>query len=284
MFLIKLLSFLPLPFLYAISDFLSYFLNKIIKYRKKVIIHNLKIAFPQKSTEEISLIAKNFYKNLGDVVVETIKAYTISSRDISKRIRITNIELINAYFEKEVPVIVMTSHLCNWEWLLLSNCILLDYDVDAVYKRLKNKTFDKLMRGIRGRFGATMIEKDSLIRNIAQRRNVPRIIAMVSDQSPASAKNNEWYKFFGLEVPFYSGAEKISKMTNYPILFVSMKRVKRGYYDVTFSEVSGLEDKSKEGIIEKYVQLVEKAIEANPSDWLWSHKRWKHNRKLSITN
>jgi Kdo2-lipid IVA lauroyltransferase/acyltransferase len=279
MFLIKLISFLPLPFLYAISDFLSYFLNKFIKYRKKVILHNLKIAFPQKTSEEIEVIAKNFYKNLGDIVVETIKAYSISSEELAKRIRITNIELINAYFRKEVPVIVMTSHLCNWEWLLLSNCILLNYKVDAVYKQLKNKTFDELMRKIRGRFGANMIEKDSLIRNIAQRRNVPRIIAMVSDQSPASAKNNEWYKFFGLEIPFYSGAEKISKMTNYPVLFVSMKRVKRGFYEVTFSEISGLEDSSKEGIIERYATLVEKAIEETPSDWLWSHKRWKHVKK-----
>jgi Kdo2-lipid IVA lauroyltransferase/acyltransferase len=282
MFLIKLISFLPLPFLYAISDFLSYFLNKIIKYRKKVIIHNLKLAFPQTPSEELLVIAKKFYKNLGDVIVETIKAYSISSGSLARRIRITNIELINAYFEKEVPVIVMTSHLCNWEWLLLSNCILLNYKVDAVYKRLKNKTFDQLMRRIRGRFGANMIEKDSLIRNIAQRRTVPRIIAMVSDQSPASAKNNEWHTFFGLEIPFYSGAEKISKMTNYPVLFVSMKRLKRGFYEVTFSEISGLEDESKEGITQKYALLVEKAIKESPSDWLWSHKRWKHAKEKEL--
>ena len=281
MLLIKLLSYFPLFVLYLISDFFSFFLTRIIGYRKKVIVRNLKIAFPDFSEAEVKKITHKFYKNLCDVIVETIKAYSISSKQLSERVRITNIDLINQYFRKQVPVIVMTSHLCNWEWLLISNCILLDYKVDAVYKELNNKAFDELMKKIRGRFGANMIEKDSLIRDIARRRNIPRILAMVSDQSPASSKNSEWYTFFGKEVPFYSGAEKINQMTGYPVLFVSMKRTKRGYYDVTFSEIKKLENHESVPIIKKYVELVEKAIKENPSDWLWSHKRWKHARKMN---
>jgi Kdo2-lipid IVA lauroyltransferase/acyltransferase len=279
MFLIKILSYFPLPVLYLISNFLSFALTTIIGYRKKVIFRNLMIAFPHFSEKEIKMISQKFYKNLCDIIVETIKAYSITAEQLSERVRITNIDLINQYFDKQVPVIVMTSHLCNWEWLLMSNCILLNYKVDAVYKQLKNKSYDELMKKIRGRFGANMIEKDSLIRDIARRRNIPRILAMVSDQSPASSKTNVWYRFFGKSVPFYAGAEKISQMTNYPVLFVSMKRVKRGFYEVSFTEIKTLNGNNDTQVTQKYAELVERAIKENPSDWLWSHKRWKHSKE-----
>ncbi|HYG39288.1 MAG TPA: lysophospholipid acyltransferase family protein [Cytophagales bacterium] len=282
MFFIKFISHLPLSILYLLSDFLYFLLYHVIQYRKKVVFNNLKIAFPDHSEAEHSRVARDFYKNLSDIIVETIKAYSISPAALTRRIKISNIELINEYYKKQVPIIVMTSHLCNWEWLLISNCILLDYEVDGVYKKLNNKAFEKFMKEMRGRFGANMIEKNNLIRTIAQRRNIPRIIAMVSDQTPASSPTNKYYPFFGREIPFYTGAEKIAQMTKYPVLFVSMTRLSRGQYEVTFEKLADPPYTENQDITSKYVSMVEKEIRKNPENWLWSHKRWKHQKSVKL--
>lgn len=279
MYFIKIISLLPFPVLYIIADVLYLVLFYLTKYRKKVVFYNLRIAFPNSSAGEINQIAKAFYKNLCDIIVETFKANSISPAELTKRVKITNIQLINEYYDKQVPVIVMTSHLCNWEWLLLSNCILLKYPVDAVYKRLKNKRFDFIMKKIRSRFGANLIEKNSLIREVARKRNIPRIVAMVSDQTPASSVTNKWYKLFNKKIPFYTGAEKIAQMTNYPVLFVAMTRIKRGFYEVTFEKMGEPPYSENPRLIEKYISLIEKEIIGNPANWLWSHKRWKHSRE-----
>jgi KDO2-lipid IV(A) lauroyltransferase len=247
---------------------------------------NLMNSFPEKNDGEISQITKEFYYNLTDVIVETVKALTISAAELNERIRVLNFEDCLKELRSSQSIIVMASHQANWEWLQLvfsANLTPENIGVDAVYKPLHNQFSENLMLSIRTRFGSYPLPMTKLPREIVSRKSVTRIIAMVADQMPAP-ETAYWTRFLHQDTPFFTGAAKIAHRTGYPVFYVGMKRVKRGYYEVYAVplKVQHLTENVDHSIIEAYVQQVEKAIQSSPAQWLWSHKRWKHKRPAGI--
>ena len=161
------LSRLPFFVLYLISDFLAFLAGTVFKYRKKVILENLRKSFPNKSERELEIITKGFYKNLADIVVETIKGLTISQKELDKRVKIVNEDVLVKYLQDNTTNIALASHQGNWEWLLLSCASRLPVNVQAAYKPLRNQFFEKLMFGIRSRFGTEPIPSKQLVRRIS---------------------------------------------------------------------------------------------------------------------
>jgi KDO2-lipid IV(A) lauroyltransferase len=253
----------------------------VIRYRRKVISENLFRSFPEKSETERKAIRKSFYRHLSDIIVETIKALSIPPAELMRRVNIINSDELTGYLKKGQSVIVMASHQANWEWLQLVHAAKLKYAVDAVYKPLHNAFSEKLMLSIRTRFGSYPLPIFKLPREIVSRKEITRIIAMVADQTPAP-EQAMWLNFLHQDTPFFTGAAKIAKRTGYPVLFAGMRRTKRGMYEVYFTKITGLTDTqvSNEEIIQKYADEVEKAVMDKPSEWLWSHKRWKHKRQI----
>jgi len=252
----------------------------VIGYRKKVVFGNLRNSFPEKSETEIKSIAKGFYRNLMDVVFETIKMMTISKSDLVKRVFIENPEELKKFYLQGRSVVVLTSHQFNWEWLTASATLQIDHAVDAVYLRLTSKFSEKLMMHMRSRFGALMIEKGNFMRLLVSRRHIVKVNALMADQAPKNEANVLWTKFLHQETSFFMGAERIAKKMNLPVLYIEMWREKRGYYRARFSVLA--EDPlntAKNEITLKYIQALENAIKSKPSGWLWSHKRWKYPRK-----
>lgn len=259
---------------------LYYIIYYVVGYRKKVVFTNLRNSFPEKNEHEIKRIARGFYKNLMDVLLETIKMMTISKSDLVKRVFIENPEALKKFYLEGRSVVVLTSHHCNWEWLTTSATIQLDHAVDAVYLRLNNQFSDKLMMNMRSRFGALMIEKGNFMRLLVSRRHIVKVNALMADQAPKNEANVLWTDFLHQETSFFMGAERIAKKMNLPVLYIEMWRVKRGYYRAKFSVLT--EDPintEKNEITLKYIRALEKTIRTKPSGWLWSHKRWKYKRK-----
>lgn len=220
-----------------------------------------------------------------DIIFETIKLLTISEKALMERVVIENPEAIMQFRTQNKPVVVLTSHQCNWEWLLVSCSLQLDYPVDAVYLRLNNSVSDNLMLAIRSRFGANMIEKNDLFKSLIARRDIARIIAMVGDQAPKHDANVLWTEFLHQETNFFTGGERIAVKMNLPVLYVEMRRVKRGYYAINFEVLSTTPKKTaNHEITAKFVKAMEMTIQKHPSDWLWSHKRWKYAYKRSEQN
>jgi len=255
-----------------------------VRYRRKVIYQNLEKSFPDKTESEIKSIAQSFYHHLSDIIVETIKALNIPAHELIQRVTILNPEAITNYLQQGQSVIVMASHQANWEWLQLVHAAKLKYAVDAVYKPLHNHFSEKLMLTIRTRFGSYPLPMFKLPREIVSRKEITRIIAMVADQTPAP-EQAIWLDFLHQDTPFFTGAAKIAKRTGYPILYAGMRRIGRGIYEVYFTEIANQQEiqVSNEEIIFRYAQEVEKAITERPSEWLWSHKRWKHKRYIQAT-
>jgi Kdo2-lipid IVA lauroyltransferase/acyltransferase len=281
MLFFKYFSKLPFFVLYSISDFVYFILFRVIGYRKKVVYENLRNSFPHKSESEINQIAKDFYKHIADIILEFVKEYSISEEEISKRVKLVNFEVIKKYTDNNQPVIMVTGHISNWEWLL-HPLNLTGVMIDFVYLRLNSPFFEKLAYHNRTRFTTNpLIEKNDALRKTAERHHIPRVLALGSDQSPSNWKAAYWTTFLNQDSAFFTGTERIAKKFEYPVIFSEMRRVKRGYYEMEFKEIAlpnEFKDLAEGEITERFVRHLEATINKYPSEYLWSHRRWKHKR------
>jgi len=281
MFLYRLLSWLPLPILYAAAWPGYLFLYYIAGYRKAVVRHNLEQAFPEKNASEITVLSKKFYRQLVEVTAEIIRSRRMDKADFLERVSLRNPELMRHYSnDYQESVIVLAIHQGNWEWMLHGATTALDIPIDPVYKPLHNKSVDKLIFDIRSQFGSRPLSMEQSTRDIPRRRREFRLFVMVADQSPIRSERSYWTHFMNREAAFYMGAESIAKITRFPVLFAQCRRLRRGYYQIEFHELAKPPYNSEgHAIIERYVRMAEQAIRSEPESWLWSNRRWKRDRE-----
>lgn len=279
MIFFRLLSLLPFVLLYRVADILYFGLTYLIRYRRQVIEANLRRSFPTKTPTQIQALVRGFYRNLTDLIVETIKLPALSARELRRRVVYQNSEPVRQLLSHKQTVLIMASHQANWEWLPPA-AVLNGMPADSIYKQLENPFFERLMRGIRATFGANPVPTNRLLRNMASRRKEPRLIALVADQMPDTPEHGFWTEFMHQDTPFYPGSERLARSLNAPVFYIDMVRLRRGYYQATFRPVAEppYTNLPAGAILERYRDLLQQSIEANPSDWLWSHKRWKHQR------
>ncbi|GAB3900837.1 lysophospholipid acyltransferase family protein [Larkinella knui] len=279
LFFFRLFANVPIAALYIISDVLYFLLAYLIRYRKKVIDTNLKRSFPKKSDTERRYIAKKFYRNFADVLVETLKLPGLSPAELQNRVTFTNKELVEEKLGQGQAVLIMASHQCNWEWAP-SASVVNGMPADAVYKKLTNPVSERLVHYIRSNFGAKPVPMKALLREMVTRRKEPRLIALVADQIPDQPEYGYWTTFMNQETPFYPGTERLARSFSLPVFYIEMQRIRRGHYTMTFYPIAEPPyDHLPAGeILHRYRDLLEKTIQKAPSDWLWSHKRWKHKR------
>lgn len=279
MIFFRFLSRLPINILYGISNVVYFLLLYVIRYRRRVIDENLRLSFPEKSTIEIKRITKSFYRNLADIIVEVIKLPSFSPDELHQRVHVTNLDLVLSRIQAGQTIIVMTSHQCNWEWAPAA-MVLNGIPVDSVYKPLTNPFFEDLIRQIRSSFGPVPTPMQNLPRQMVARKNVPRLIGLVADQVPDVPEHAYWTNFLYRDTPFYPGGERLARSRKMPVMYIDFARIRQGYYELTFKSIAEppYDDLPLGTIIERYRDLLEETIRNNPSDWLWSHKRWKHWR------
>ncbi|GGK28475.1 lipid A biosynthesis protein [Yeosuana aromativorans] len=272
------ISILPFRLLYVFSDCVYVLVYYIIGYRKKVVDANLKLVFPDKTDGEINHITKKFYHHLCDMFLEMIKTMTISSSELKKRFKINNPDEFKRLEALNKSIILMFGHYASWEWsIVIENYI--NFKGLAVYKKLANPYFDKLVRNIRSKFNTTLISTKETIAyiNDLEHNNVKSITGFLSDQSPKVTSEVYWQDFMGIKVPCFTGAERIAKKLDFTTAFLKVSKVKRGYYEaeiLTLAENSlGYQDYQ---LTDMFLREVEKQIHEAPEYYFWTHKRWKH--------
>jgi KDO2-lipid IV(A) lauroyltransferase len=279
--LITLLSKIPLPALYMLARSIYFLLYHIIRYRKDVVLRNLQNAFPDKKPKDIETVARHFYRNYSDVIVEMVKTISIDGEALARRIHFSNSHILEDFLSQGQSVIVMLAHHCNIDWLLLACDIKLKYPMDAVYKPLHDKSLDRLLLETRSRFGAKPIPAKNTVLEIMKRKQETRCFAIVPDQTPRAEDEKFWTRFLNQDTAFFLGVEKIARLTRYPVLFMAVKRISRGHYEASFKLIAEPPYTADDHIItEHYTREVEAQIIDSPADWLWSHKRWKHKKPL----
>ena len=279
--MIKFFSRLPLRALYAFSSFLYLLAFYVVRHRHQVIRGQLEKVFPDASDAERERIHKRFLKNFCDVVVEVLKSVSMTEADMRAHVNIVNLSEARRHLDAGQSVMLVTSHLCNWEWLLHGVTLQLGYPVDAAYKPLHDQWAERLMLKIRSRFGARMVPAKELLADFLRRRGIVRAVAMNADQAPVSTDKRYWTQFLGQDTAFYIGAEQIARATRLPILYVAVRRIRRGYYEVELRPLwDGREVTEPNAVTERYARACEIDVLKSPADWLWSYRRWRLKKPL----
>lgn len=284
--LIWFISILPFKVLYFFSDLVYIIIYRIVGYRKKTVRENMALTLPHLTDSERKAIEKKFYRHFCDSFFEMIKTMTISESELKKRFAFDNIELVREFEEKGKSIVLICAHYGSYEWLLIMNKYLTTHRGFGVYKKIRNKYFDKLVRKIRGKFDAELVDTKhtiSLMRE-NQKKGILGYYGFISDQSPRIDRATYWTNFFGMEVPVHVGGELLSKKFDMNVMFVKGTKIKRGYYKATFipviqtpKEIPNFE------ITEKFLRLLEQQIVEQPEYYLWTHKRFKHRRNITTT-
>lgn len=276
-FFLYLVSLLPFWFLYGVADIIFLFLYYVIRYRRDVVSTNLKNSFPERSEAERKQIERRYYRYMADLMMETIKMITVSEASLRKRMKPTNPELVNHYFEQGRSIIAAAGHYCNWEMAALAFGLLTTEKRIIVYKPQTNEVFNDMFNRVRARFGAILVAMKQTLRTMIAFKNELTFSVLVSDQTPNMHEINYFTNFLNQPTAVFLGIEKLAKMMDAAVLFYRIDRVKRGYYTYTLVP---LIEKPKETtgheITEAHVHYLEKMIQENPQYWLWSHRRWKY--------
>jgi KDO2-lipid IV(A) lauroyltransferase len=265
--------------LFIISDLIYLLLYYIIGYRKQVVRNNLRLSFPEKGENELRELEKKSFQHFVDVFMELIKSFSITEKEMSHRLSISNPELLDPYYERHKSVIFLSGHYANWEWVSFIVERSLKYHMSVVYKKLANRYFDRLIKSTRNKFGVSFVPTREFYPEILKnlKNNKIQAYGFLADQSPKWANIKYWGSFMGVEIPVVIGPETIARKLDLPVFYFRTERVKRGVYRSTFIL---LEENPKAvplyQLTDKYVQELEKQIRKAPEFYFWTHKRFKH--------
>ena len=278
--IVYLISILPFRALYVLSDLVFVIIFHLLRYRRPVVQENLKLALPHLSDNELKVIEKEFYRHMCDMFLEMVKTWHITQEEIEDRFRFTNLEVYKNLENQGKSVVVMIAHYATYEWVVSMNSKIA-YEGFAIYKKIANPYFDKLVKDIRKKFKATLITTKETHKVIEEneKNNHKGVYGFASDQTPRLREENYWNTFMGVEVPVHVGAEMLARQYDMNVIFLRVKKTGRGYYEATFELLTdNLLEEPMYKVTELFIRKVEKQILEEPSYYLWTHKRWKHKR------
>lgn len=284
-----ILSHLPLWALYPMGFTLYFLLYYVVRYRRKVVMQNLVESFPDKGPRQLRYIAKEFYLNFADYVVETIRLGGISEREISSRITYENLSLVTDYLKDRRPVVAYFSHCINWEWVT-SLGVVADVpgsERSQVYRPLKSKWMDGYMLRIRERFHARCYPKSTVFRELLRRRKegIATFTGFMSDQKPSHNDPGYITMFLNHPTAMISGTETVARKLGAAVVYFDMTKLQRGRYHVRIVPLADDATSLPHGeLTERYTRVLEENLRRQPSIWLWTHRRWKHPVTLPATS
>jgi len=272
---------MPLPVLYGIFGLLAWIALRVLRIRLQVVMANIRACFPDSTDAEVRRIARAHYRQLGEMAAEVIRGARLSPDQFLAHVSVRNIELPRRLLAQQRPLLLVAAHQANWEWVLQAMTLQLGHPLDVGYKPIRSPSIDRAMNAIRTRFGAHLVPAKELLPDLLQRRHIVRGIAMLADQEPLSSEHQHWTTFLGRDTAFYMGPEQIARATRYAAVFVALRRVARGKYEVQFMPLAGAGEHLAPGeFTSRYARLVEEEIRAAPGDWTWGHRRWKLKRAV----
>ena len=278
-FFVFLFRIIPFSILYFFSDWVCFLLNRVIGYRKAVIFLNLRNSFPEKSEKEIRILADQFYHHLCDILLESMKAFSMKEAEVVKRYQFENTGFLEELYSQGKSVICVAGHYNNWEWAGLASGSQLKHLPVGFYKPLSNKKVDAYVQKTRvqGRSKLVSILKTAAV--FSTDYGEPAIFYMVADQSPSSARLALWMNFLNQDTAVLHGPEKYARIHNFPVVFAYCKKISLGNYRIGFKMLVEDPSVTRMGeITEKYMRALEQLIREEPRYYLWSHKRWKLKR------
>lgn len=275
------LSILPFPILYGLSSFFFLIVYYVIGYRKTVVRTNMAHALPHLSEKERRKAERKFYAHLCDLGIESLKFFTISEKQVRKRLQIENPELVDQFAKEGRSVVMAGGHYNSWELYALGMPFYHQHKAIALYKPISNKFFNQKMKATRERFGMTMVAMEDSGTYFGRKDEAYAFI-LATDQSPSNPERAFWMDFLHQDTAMLRGTETYARRFDMPVIYGDIHKIKRGHYKVVYREVTINSRATNSGEITiAYNRMLEQTIINNPPYWLWSHKRWKHKRPIT---
>lgn len=279
--LVGIFKLLPLKAIYRIVPLLSFLMRKIFKYRIKTVRQNLtsvKFSLDQNTLH----IEKKFYGQLTTHLLEAIKGFSMPIYELQQRYVLTNPEILNEYFEQKKSVLLIGSHMFNWEWGILALGGQISHQICGIYQYISNRFIHQYLMKLRSRGGMHLISYNQAIRQIVQKQGVNAFM-ILADQAVPEPSKGIWTKFLGKATPFVYSLEALRAKTSMPMFYFEIISLQSGRYRVTLHPLSLQPQDEKPGdITKRYAAMLENSLNQYPHAWLWSHKRWKKVHSHSI--
>ena len=276
------LSYLPLYLLYGLSPIIYFICYYVISYRKNVVRLNIQHSFPEKTAKEHEFIIQAFYLHLSQVIIEGIKNLTISKKELSKRFKITNPEVVNDLIEKKKSVILIGGHYGNWEWLITSQAFQFDGKAYGLGMPMSNQFWGQAINSKRERFGLKVIHSKNYKEALAAEKN-PYTLLMLGDQSPGDTHKSYWMNFLNQPTAVQFGTEALANTYDLAVVYFNIEKVRYGRYEMTLTLLTDRPKELKWGAItQQHTELLEQQIRKKPYLWMWSHKRWKRELPVDL--
>ena len=283
--LLKALTRVPLPLLYTWSAVVYFVAFRLLRWRRDRAELDLRNSFPEMRKEERARILRQSYRNLADTLFEAFWGYGASAEALKRRVTIENPGLVTECVDRRQSVILLTAHYGNWEWLSLATGAHFGITIDVVYQPQRVEAIDSFLREARARFGSRFIPRKDFIFDLMSRAGQPRVYALIADQTPKGNDPRQWTPFLGQDTAFFVGAGKIARFLDAKVLYVTMRRLRRGYYSVRLAPLA--EPPYGEGadqlVVEQYARRLEQDVRDSPADWLWIQKKWKYAKPAPTT-
>jgi KDO2-lipid IV(A) lauroyltransferase len=268
--------------LYILSDVLYIFIYLVFSYRRRIVLSNLKIAFPEKTEAERIIIAKKFYHQFIDSFIETIKLISCNEKFLRKHFS-ANLDLFDGFYQQPGSCQLHLGHNFNWEWANAFLPTSLQQIAAVVYMPIANKVMNRLFLKLRGRWGSTLVPAtptEAFRIKIRELKREKFVLVLVADQSPGDPSKAYWLNFFDTPTAFVTGPDKNARLNKLPVVFSLIRRIKRGVYK-TNSRLATTDPRSlKEGeLTVMFARFLEEVIREQPENWLWTHRRWKREWK-----
>ena len=278
--IIKPLSYFPLAVLYRFSDVLFFIIFHLARYRRGVVMDNLRRSFPAFAEWRLQAIARAFYRHLGDLLAESVRMMSMPAAESVSRCRVINPEMLDAYYREGRSVILSIGHYNNWELLVQALPLQVRHQVVGIYMPIKNKFFEQQMNTSRGKHGLVLVSTPDIGSFVRAHKTIPSLYVLAGDQSPTHARRVHWMPFLNQDTPVSLGTEFYAIKYDMPVVFGQMRKESRGKYTLEFSLISANPRESASGdITTAQVRALESSILAEPAYWLWTHKRWKRKRR-----
>lgn len=279
--MLRVLSLLPLPVLYALFGALA-FVTRVVGWRRRYVDDGIARCLPAASAAERARTARQFYSYLGELVAESVHGARIGRDELVRRVAFENAAIVEEALAAGRKVLLLTSHQCNWEWLLLRCSTAFGVGLTAAYKPASRERANVELNRLRSRFGATMVEAKQVVNHLLASRGSARLIALVADQSPAASNEQQlWIEFMGTETGFFAGPGWISARMGYQPIYIAMRRVSRGHYVARYVPLTEPGERPHpERTLEAYVRAVEATARAQPAQYFWAYNRWKRARQV----
>ena len=276
---------LALRWRYAIATALFVVVYRLLGLRRGVIGRNLERSFPQLDDTQRAAIARDFVRRQSQVFAEVDYARRLTPEELRERVQLRDPHGVlgtatDVDAAKGKLLVLIGGHQCNFEWMLLRLSLELGPDMIGLYKPLRGRYAERYFKSIRTRFGARLLPAKAVSHELATIRQA-RALGLIADQVPRTSPERHWTTFLNQRTAFFKGPERLARALRAPVVYVAMRRLARGSYEIELEPLTVGGQRLPNGTAtERYARVLERDIVADPPGWWWSHKRWKKLKEV----